>query len=249
MSRNRDIPWPRILAEGTAIVVSILLAFGIQAWWDDRNSQVEQHKSLIAVLEEIQTNLAGAEAHLAYLEGTDQTIQQLFDASDGLTSISPVRLDELIVDVLVWEKVGFSTSAISSLADGGHIQTVSDDKLRASLTALESSYDWVRAAESQDEAHYRMSLAPFLAKNAFLPQIANRQKQKSYMPNPSPYKNDFAKGVEVDHSKLLGNSEFLGLLVIERWNLRDALGSFRAFHDDLSRTSLMIESYLVKQNP
>jgi hypothetical protein len=27
---TRSIPWPRILAEGFAIVVSILLAFGIQ---------------------------------------------------------------------------------------------------------------------------------------------------------------------------------------------------------------------------
>jgi hypothetical protein len=31
---TRSIPWPRILAEGGAIVVSILLAFGIQAWWE-----------------------------------------------------------------------------------------------------------------------------------------------------------------------------------------------------------------------
>jgi len=41
---TRSIPWPRILAEGVAIVLSILLAFGIQAWgegqvqetWRDR---------------------------------------------------------------------------------------------------------------------------------------------------------------------------------------------------------------------
>ncbi len=31
---TRSIPWPRILVEGVVIVGSILLAFGIDAWWD-----------------------------------------------------------------------------------------------------------------------------------------------------------------------------------------------------------------------
>ena len=39
MTPTRSIPWPRILAEGGAIVVSILLAFGIQAWWEGREEE------------------------------------------------------------------------------------------------------------------------------------------------------------------------------------------------------------------
>lgn len=34
MKQSRSIPWPRIFAEGTIIVASILLAFWIDAWWD-----------------------------------------------------------------------------------------------------------------------------------------------------------------------------------------------------------------------
>ena len=33
----KEIPWKRLTVEGAAIVVSILLAFGIDAWWDERN--------------------------------------------------------------------------------------------------------------------------------------------------------------------------------------------------------------------
>jgi len=29
-----QIPWLRVFVEGVVIVVSILLAFGLQAWWD-----------------------------------------------------------------------------------------------------------------------------------------------------------------------------------------------------------------------
>jgi len=32
---TRSIPWPRIVAQGIAIVVSVLLAFRIQAWWEE----------------------------------------------------------------------------------------------------------------------------------------------------------------------------------------------------------------------
>jgi len=39
---HRKIPWPRVLVEGAVIVGSILLAFGIEAWWDDRGEAVEE---------------------------------------------------------------------------------------------------------------------------------------------------------------------------------------------------------------
>lgn len=39
MNPSSQIPWKRIATEGAAIVVSILLAFSIQAWWEDRNER------------------------------------------------------------------------------------------------------------------------------------------------------------------------------------------------------------------
>ncbi len=35
MATSLDWKWSRVLAEGVAVVLSILLAFAIQAWWDD----------------------------------------------------------------------------------------------------------------------------------------------------------------------------------------------------------------------
>jgi len=43
---TRSIPWPRIFAEGFAIVVSILLAFGIQAWWEGRQERGDELRIL-----------------------------------------------------------------------------------------------------------------------------------------------------------------------------------------------------------
>ena len=50
MSNSREISWPLIFAEGAAIVISILLAFWVDAWWDiQKTNTVEQQ--LLATLE------------------------------------------------------------------------------------------------------------------------------------------------------------------------------------------------------
>ena len=47
MTETKTIPWKRLTVEAAAIVVSILLAFGIDAWWDARNDVVEEREILI----------------------------------------------------------------------------------------------------------------------------------------------------------------------------------------------------------
>jgi hypothetical protein len=46
---NDKIPWPRVLVEGVVIVGSILLAFGIEAWWDGVQDRGAEEAHLIAL--------------------------------------------------------------------------------------------------------------------------------------------------------------------------------------------------------
>ena len=41
-----QIPWLRVFVEGVVIVGSILLAFGIDAWWEDRGDRVAEREAL-----------------------------------------------------------------------------------------------------------------------------------------------------------------------------------------------------------
>ena len=54
MPLAREIPWTRIFAEAAAIVVSILLAFGIQAWWDNLQERQEEQVLLSGLLVDLQ---------------------------------------------------------------------------------------------------------------------------------------------------------------------------------------------------
>ena len=68
MNKSPDIPWKRITAEAVAIVGSILLAFAIDAWWDNRIDEKIAHKYIDQMLAEARENLRGMEELVAYHE-------------------------------------------------------------------------------------------------------------------------------------------------------------------------------------
>ena len=53
MTKAQNIPWNRLVVEAAAIVVSILLAFAIDAWWDDRQQRNEEQTILKALLDDL----------------------------------------------------------------------------------------------------------------------------------------------------------------------------------------------------
>ena len=72
MSDTRSIQWKRISVEAAAIVVSILLAFWIDAWWNDRQESLEKTIMVAALQEDfarsredLLTEIASVEARIA----------------------------------------------------------------------------------------------------------------------------------------------------------------------------------------
>ena len=58
---NRQVPWLRVFVEGVVIVGSILMAFGIEAWWEQRSEKTLE----LEVLEGLATDF---ERHVTALE-------------------------------------------------------------------------------------------------------------------------------------------------------------------------------------
>jgi len=64
------LPRRRILAEGVVIVVSILLAFAIDAWWDETRERGREKTVLAGLRSEFEANRTRLMANLAEHEGT-----------------------------------------------------------------------------------------------------------------------------------------------------------------------------------
>mgnify|MGYP001816506488 CR=1 FL=1 len=68
------MPWIRLLAEGTAIVASILLAFGIDAWWGRIQRQGEAEVLLAGLHGEAAANLTTLRAGLDSLSANQDRL-------------------------------------------------------------------------------------------------------------------------------------------------------------------------------
>jgi hypothetical protein len=99
VAEPRIIPWKTISVEAVAVVVSILLAFAIDAKWEDYLARVEEHSFLSSIKSEIDVNLATIDKQLSYRNDMNMVIKSLFDASDGILDLSPTVLDSHIHEV------------------------------------------------------------------------------------------------------------------------------------------------------
>jgi hypothetical protein len=128
MASDTNIPWKRIYAEGAAIVVSILLAFSIEAWWEEFQNRSEERGILVSLRSEFEQNLAFIETELSYRNAVIQSILKIFNASVGRSSLQPQELDELIGDVTWWQNIEFFRGAIDSLLQSGSLSLIENEE-------------------------------------------------------------------------------------------------------------------------
>ena len=100
MTRTQNIPWMRISVEATAIVASILLAFAIDAWWQNRQDRIDEQEILAGLRSEFIANLDILTRHLAYTRRDIQTLESIVTLiesgqSNNANSIVLETLDEM----------------------------------------------------------------------------------------------------------------------------------------------------------
>lgn len=81
-SPRQQIPWLRIGAEGAAIVVSILLAFAIDAWWQRQQEEGDERITLEDLRQELTENVDAIDrrwlpTHIRTATGTARVLRQL----------------------------------------------------------------------------------------------------------------------------------------------------------------------------
>jgi hypothetical protein len=78
MSDHKAYSWRQIAVEGAVIVVSILLAFAIDAWWEERGAHAAELEQLVRVARELESNSGRLRRKLEIIEysieGTEELI-------------------------------------------------------------------------------------------------------------------------------------------------------------------------------
>ena len=146
MTSNPNIPWARITAEGAAIVVSILMAFAIQAWWEGRQDRQDEVVVLANLLEEfrdIRANLADIQDFQAAILESAYRLAEISEDPDA--NVSEQELRKLLSD-LQWlsSPSNFAAPVLSAVIGRGDDRLISDRNLRARLVLLLDKFAWIR---------------------------------------------------------------------------------------------------------
>jgi len=138
MTGSQIIPWKRTTVEAAAVVASILLAFAIDAWWEERGLRIEEQQVLQGLREEFLSVRKVLSEHLSeHLKGL-QALEDFQIAAKGVN----VKEGGAIVDAVVVELLSPMTSDLGSgtlaaLLSSGRIEILNNRTLRAKLASWE----------------------------------------------------------------------------------------------------------------
>ena len=246
MPKFDEIPWRRILAESAAIVASILLAFAIDAWWQDRIERQTEREILMALLDDFEISKANISEwrnfHLAVQQSNTKLLKAVTSSEISLTN---EEVEHLVIDLSWWDSGShFSTGALNSLVYGGELSVIEDDALRRLLADWPSQIENIASVQRQDYDFFLDVWTPFLRENSYLPQQSTVEAQRPGWPESSTYVLDLELEGTWSYADMASNEEFHNILVQKSWIQFDVLAAFDNVDVLLDQTIQRIESRL-----
>lgn len=154
MSQAREIRWARLIAEGAAIVVSILLAFAIDAWWDERLERIEEQRILAGLDEEFslihEVLTSHRDLHLKRLDALELLLATIDRDKSGVT---PALLGGTLDELLAPTTSDISNGTLHALLGSGRLEILSNRSLRKQLVGWEGAIE-----ELWDDQHWHAKL-------------------------------------------------------------------------------------------
>lgn len=135
MNRIKQKVWPRLIVEGAVIVGSILLAFSLDALWDDREERARERSTLESLRDEFQENRTRLDSTRArHVELREDALRLLkVIALQGEPAGSYAIPDHLVNQIAVTETLDPVRGSLSAVLSAGDLLLIQDDSLRAAL--------------------------------------------------------------------------------------------------------------------
>lgn len=174
---NRDrVNWSRIAAEGFAIVVSILLAFAIDAAWDVRGERVRERSYLERLRVEFRDNREDILqdrtdreriiAEFAFILRATRAPEQAVPREIGS------RLRNLSGNFRFYSP---SHAVLNEIISSGDLGLLRSDSLRHALLLYDEEHQRLAGVEASEQAVQRMVVVPYLAEHIeVLPWISSQ---------------------------------------------------------------------------
>lgn len=242
MTRLHNIPWLRICAESVAIVVSILFAFAIDAWWGASIERDREQRILHAVLDDLDQTKAnlldGINFNFA-VHGSNLKLLRVLTSNDG--AVSQEEFDRLLLDMSWWDsEYPFSAGSVNSVIASGDLALIRNQEIRRFIADWPTRVTLIEKNRHQDFIFFWDLWAPFLRKNGLVPQL-------SEIDAPSPGRpgimNPVAGLAVTDWktmSSIIASEELHNLLSQKLWVQTDIIRQYESAISELEQITELI---------
>ena len=211
-------PWKRLSLEAAAIVASILLAFWIDAEWDQREEAARERIVLETLLSDMQEFQSAREIREGYFDAIIESARSLLDIGKGLKPDAKDReIDYLLNDTTYTSNVVSSKGLpiLELLFEGGGLVTIGSDELRACLADFRFSLNVERSYGRREVEFVDNVFYPFLDSNSSLAQIwgADDGQPGQASSTEFPLGRESIQHSEISHRELLENRQFQNILI------------------------------------
>ena len=144
-------------------------------------------------------------------------------AADPDVQVSRDSLDHLVAGLSIWSVPVYERGALDATLVGGGLAVVENPEVRAAISEWKLALDRTAQVESEELYHMREVWLPLLRSSAHMPQIWNvgRDRVPGWRTPGTPVSGSH------DHSTLLGNQQFLNV-VLERRMISDDILAFQS---------------------
>ena len=214
MAETQTIPWRRISVEAVVIIASILLAFSIDAWWDDRQKREETQDILMAVLEDLQSGKSFVDYYRTMSIARQDSIDKLLKASkDGASNMTDAEIDRLLADLMFFsEPHVMSEGSIEALLSAGSIGVIESKRLRRLISRWPAFLELARYNLNIDGEFVTGTWAPYLIKHGSIPQVARGLTHSPGHPEDDWQQSIDSAGEPVSHTNLLNDNQFINIV-------------------------------------
>ena len=134
MTGNEKIPWKRLYVEAAAIVASILLAFAIDAWWEDRQERVLEQQYLASLKADFQADIEELDDAIALAKSRAQLGRLLISSIDqDRVEGDPNEFIWAVYSSFLLNYPSYTRATINDLLSTGDLQLLQDANLKAAV--------------------------------------------------------------------------------------------------------------------
>jgi hypothetical protein len=231
-------PLARMLIEVLVIIVSILLAFAIEAWWSEFKERKIEREILLGILEDFQHNSD-------LLDVTEEKHIQGWEASNILASmvgpdaeliITDDSCETLILSLQHHYTYDPMTGTLHALINSD-ITLIENWELRKSLVSWLDLVEDMNEDEQNQRYHVQQNIHPFLLEQIPLRPILRTEQDDYAISNFQP-----------DYESLLINRYFQNLIELKRRYVSNVLEELDLVRKECDKIILITEQELKKHN-